>query len=111
MSERYTVKITPQAQKQVKEIVDYIRYTLQSPATAVKMQDTFESEIASLSVFPARIPIVEETPWHNQGIHKLSVKNYLIYFWINDAEKVVEIIGVVYGRRDQRHQLFKMDLS
>lgn len=108
MSDRYTVKITPQAQKQVKEIVNYIRYTLQAPDTAVKMQDAFESEIASLSVFPARIPIVEEEPWRNQGIHKLSVKNYLIYFWVNDAEKVVEIIGVVYGRRDQRHQLSQM---
>ena len=37
MSDRYTVKITPQAQKQVKEIVNYIRYTLQAPDTAVKM--------------------------------------------------------------------------
>lgn len=40
MSEKYTVKITQQAQEQIREIVSYIRFTLQAPETAMKMLDT-----------------------------------------------------------------------
>ena len=105
MPEKYTVKITSQAQEQLREIVSYIRFTLQSPGTALKMLDTLEEEIASLDQFPNRVPLTEEEPWHSQGIHKLSVKNYLVYFWINEVAKTVQVIGVIYGRRDQRYEL------
>ena len=35
MPEKYTVKITQQAQEQIREIVSYIRFTLQAPETAL----------------------------------------------------------------------------
>ena len=105
MPERYTVKITSQAQEQLREIVSNIRFTLQSPGTALKMLDTLEEEFASLDQFPNRVPLTEEEPWHSQGIHKRSVKNYLVYFWINEDAKTVQVIGVIYGRRDQWYEL------
>lgn len=109
MSEKYTVKITAQAHEQLREIVNYINYTLQAPGTAMKMLDLLEKEITSLALFPNRVPLTDEEPWHSQGIHKLPVKNYLVYFWIDEDAKTVQITGVIYGRRDQRHQLFNMD--
>lgn len=110
MPETYTVKITSQAQEQLREIVSYIRYTLQSPETAVRMLNTLEEEISSLEYFPNRLPLTEEEPWHSQGVHKLPVKNYLVYFWVDEAEKRVQVIGVIYGRRDQRHQLSNLGM-
>lgn len=105
MPEKYTVKITPQAQERFREIVSYIRFTLQSPGTALKMLDTLEEGMASLDQFPNRVPLTEEEPWHSQGIHKLSIKNYLVHFWINEDAKTVQVISVIYGRRDQRYEL------
>lgn len=110
MSEKYTVKITQQAQEQIREIVSYIRFTLQAPETATKMLDTLREEIASLDQFPNRVPLTEEEPWHSHGIHKFPVKNYLIYFWVDEETKKVQIIGAVYGRKDQRHQLSNLDM-
>lgn len=110
MPEKYTVKITQQAQEQIREIVSYIRFTLQAPETAMKMLDTLQEEIASLDQFPNRVPLTEEEPWRSQGIHKFPVKNYLIYFWVDEETKKVQIIGAVYGRKDQRHQLSKPTL-
>ena len=52
MPEKYTVKITQQAQEQIREIISYIRFTLQAPETAMKMLDTLQEEIASLDQFP-----------------------------------------------------------
>ena len=42
------------------------------------------------------------------GIRKLSVKNYLVYFWVNEEQKQVQITAVVFGRRDQRNVLQNM---
>lgn len=111
MSEKYTVKITTQAQEQLREIIGYISYTLQAPGTAMKMLDTLEKEIASLDQFPNRVPLTEEEPWRSQGIHKLPIKNYLVYFWVDEVAKKVQIIGIIYGRRDQRHQLSNLDMK
>jgi len=110
MPKKYTVKITTQAQEQLREIVGYIAYTLQSPGTALKMLDTLEKEITSLDQFPNRVPFTEEEPWHSQGIHKLPVKNYLIYFWVDETTKEVHVTGVIYARRDQRHQLSNINI-
>lgn len=109
MPEKYAVKITPQAQKQLREIVNYISYTLQAPGTAMKMLDTLEKEIVSLDQFPNRVPLTEEEPWHSQDVHKLTVKNYLVYFWVDEEAKKVQVFGIIYGRRDQRHQLSNLD--
>lgn len=92
MPEKYTVKITQQAQEQIREIISYIRFTLQAPETALKMLDTLQEEIASLDQFPNRVPLTEEEPWHSQGIHKFPVKNYLIYFWVDEETKKVAIL-------------------
>lgn len=91
MPEKYTVKITQQAQEQIREIVSYIRFTLQAPETAMKMLDTLQEEIASLDQFPNRVPLTEEEPWRSQGIHKFPVKNYLIYFWVDEETKKVQM--------------------
>lgn len=109
MPETYAVKITKQAHRQIREIVSYIRFTLQAPETAIKMLDTLEQAISSLDRFPNRAPLVEEEPWHSQGIHKLVVKNYLVYFWVNESMKRVQVFGVIYGRKDQRHQLSDLE--
>lgn len=110
MPEKYTVKITPQAQEQLLEIIDYISYTLQSPNTAMKMLDMLEKEITSLNQLPNRVPLTEEEPWHSQGVHKLLVKNYLVYFWVDEGAKKVQVFGIVYARRDQRYQLSNLDM-
>lgn len=110
MPEKYTVKLTRQAEEQLREIVDYIRFTLQAPNTASKMLDALAEEIYSLDQFPYRAPLTEEEPWHSQGVRRISVKNFLIYFWIDEAQKNVQVTGIIYGRRDQRHQLSSLDM-
>lgn len=62
-----------------------------------------------MEFFPNRVSLTEEEPWHSQGIHKFSVKNYLVYFWVNETERKVQVTGVVYGRRDQREYLSNMN--
>ncbi len=106
----YEVKITPYALRQMQEIVRYISSTLQSPENASRWLDTIKKELISLSSMPARI-LTEEEPWHSQGIHKMVVKNFLVYFWIDADDLCVWVTAVVYGRRSQRQQLEQMEMS
>lgn len=109
--ETYFVKVTTQAEEQMREIVRYIASELRAPNTALHLIDTLEDAISSLSQFPQRIALTEEEPWHNYGIHKMPVKNFLIYFWIDEENGKVQVTAVIYGKRDQIKQLSQMDME
>lgn len=108
--DHYEVKLTEQAQRQLQKIICYIAEDLQESHTAIRMLDRLEKEIMSLSTLPNRVALTEEEPWHSAGIHKLPVKNYLVYFWIDEPHKKVQITAIVYGRRDQRTVLQNMKM-
>ncbi|MEG0689087.1 MAG: type II toxin-antitoxin system RelE/ParE family toxin [Hungatella sp.] len=111
MADTYNVKITAQAKNQMQEIAQYIASELQVPDAALHLLDTLESEISSLSEFPQRIALTEEEPWHNYGIHKMPVKNFLVYFWIDEDAYKVQVTAAVYSRRDQARQLSQMQME
>lgn len=111
MDETYTVKITSQAEEQIQETIYYIAHELNAPDAALHLLDTLEDSIASLSQYPQRVALMPEEPWHTKGIRRLPVKNFLIYFWIDDVNMKVQVTAVIYGKRDQLHQLSHMDME
>ncbi len=98
---RYEVKLTPQAFEQIEETVQYISKILLEPEIARKWADTLQSEIEKLDSMPSRYSLTEEEPWHTKGIRKMPVKNFLIYYLVDEKRKTVWITAVIYGRRDQ----------
>ena len=108
---KYKIRITRQARAHLQDIKDYIATTFLEPETAKKMMQLLRSEIQSLSDMPQRIKTIDEEPWGSNGFRKIRVKNYYVYFWINEVKKQVQIIAVIYMRRDQIRQLEKMALE
>lgn len=107
---QYEVKLTPQAVEQIQETVSYISHILLEPEIARRWADLLQQEISSLNSMPARFPLIEEEPWHNYGIRKMTVKNFLVYYWIDEEKKAVTVTAVIYGRRDQLAALLDMPL-
>lgn len=108
---RYSVQVTKQAEAQMREIALYIAVQLQNPAAALALLDAFEKMLDSLREFPQRIALAGEEPWRSQGVHKAVIKNYLMYFWINEEEAVVKVTAVVYSGRSQRSALENMEVE
>lgn len=108
--DEYTVKITPQASAQMLEIFSYISSTLKEQVAEERLLDELQNSILSLNTMPKRAALVDEEPWRGYGIHKMPVKNFLVYFWINEEQKEVHITAVIYGRRNQSEQLKQMDM-
>ena len=80
MDKTYNIKITSQAEEQIQEIIHYITYDLKTPDAALHLLDTLEDSFTSLTYFPQRVALIDEEPWHTKGIHRLPVKNFLVYF-------------------------------
>ena len=97
----YQVNVTPQATEQMRQAVLYIAQSLQAPQTAKRWADLLYQRIAGLRLMPSRYPLTEEEPWHTNGIRKMSVNNWLVYYLIDEENKGVSVIAVIYGRRDQ----------
>lgn len=105
MSEQYRLIILPEAQKDIRNIILYIARELAAPQAALNLQDEFQKEINSLAEMPKRIKTVDEQPWKDAGIQKTRVKNYYIYFLVDDEEMAVKVNAVIYVGRDQSRQM------
>ena len=107
----YEVRVTRLALEQIKEIVHYISNDLLAPDAADRLLDTMKEEITNLSHLPKQHALIEEEPWRNEGLRKIVVKNFLIYYWVDDDNSRVQVTAVIYSRRDQIRQLANMDME
>ena len=105
MEKQYDVRITPFAENSMREIGRYLAVDLLAPEAASRLIRTFYAEIQKLRAFPCRVHRTPEEPWHSLGVRRLLVKNYYLYFLVDDSNAVVQVIDVTYAKRDQRSQL------
>lgn len=109
--DEYQVKITRKAYANMEEIVDYIADELLAPEAARHTLSLLESAINGLSFMPTRNRVTEDEPWGSLGVRKMSVKNFLIYYWIDEEKKKVQVTAVLHGLQDQQRHLAKMDME
>ena len=107
----YAVRITRQARAHLRGIKKYIEEELLEPDVAKNTIDSLKEEIKSLSHMPARIKLTDEEPWRSEGIHRMRVKNYYVYFWIDEDNAKVQVTSVIYVARDQATQLEFMEID
>lgn len=111
MDDRYEVKVTGHAEASMREIAQYIAFELLAPEAAVNLLMTLQQEIGKLEHTPHRIHLTPEEPWHSEGVRRLAVKNFYVYFWIDEDRKKIQVIDVIYIKRDQQRQLMAMPLD
>ena len=106
--DKYKIKLTKQAKEHLTLIREYIATELKEPGIAKNMLELLTSEMRSLETMPHRRKCIDEKPWQDLGFRKIRVKNYYIYFWIDNNKKEVQIIAVIYVKMDQARQLEKL---
>lgn len=97
---RYRVDISEPAENDLKDIVRYIASQLSAPISALRMMELLEEAMADLSDMPQRCPLVADERLAQMGYRKLTVRNYLVFFSIDEKNKVVDVERILYGRRD-----------
>ena len=96
---------TNTARQDLREIYEYIAYTLLVPDTARAISETILGEVRSLEDLPERNPLYRDEPWHSRGVRVFRVKNYLIFYTVDLDTDTVSIARIMYGGRDLSRQL------
>jgi len=97
----YRIIVTPDAADDLADLGDYIANVLYARDTALAYVRAIRKEIAALAEMPAVYKVMDDEPWHSRGLRRFLVKNFYVYYRVEEAAKAVYVLNVIYARRDQ----------
>ncbi len=97
---RYRVMVTKPAENDLQGIARYIARELKEPAAAQRLVSKIKEAVMGLAEMPARHALVADEHLAAQGIRKIPVENYIIFYLISETDTTVTVIRVLYGKRD-----------
>ena len=101
----YSVKISKQAENDLRSIYEYIAFELQSLQNAQGQIGRLESNILKLKEMPERFFVFEKEPWKSRNLRVMPVDNYLVFYIPDKETETVTVIRVMYGGGDTEKQL------
>jgi toxin ParE1/3/4 len=90
----YQVELSDRAVEDLGEIVRFLAD--KSPEAADRIGHELLNTALTLTFFPSRGAAVRRRP----GIRKLAHRHFLIFYQINEASKIVEVVRICDGRRN-----------
>jgi len=96
----YQLEFLPIAKQDMIEIVHYISHELHNPMAAENLAVDMITAAENLTEFPYINAIHQSIKPLKKEYRKLIVKNYIMFYRIDEEEKLVTIVRVVYARRD-----------
>ena len=100
----FEVIITPDAENDLNELDDYITFQLLSPDTAISYIRDIRTQIAGLETSPKRYRLVDDEPWHSQGVRRMNAKGFAVFFYVYEEYSEVYVQNIIY----QKHDLSKI---
>lgn len=94
----YKLKYLPLAQKDLRDIINYIADNLKAPKAAMDLLDAFDKSMLRLQQFPYSCKVYQPIEPLEAEYRMLSVKNYLIFYTV--TEDVVEVQRIFYAKMD-----------
>lgn len=101
----YSLKFTPKASEDLEHIFIYISRNLFVEIAADNLLERIESSIMRLKNFPYSGSFVMDEPLKNRGYRKLIVDNYVAFYLVNEPEKQVVIMRILYGAQNYQKLL------
>lgn len=96
----YEVIIELPAQRDLNDILRYIRDTLKEPSIAKRIYEAIKEQILTLKQLPLRHSVVQEKPYSVMGVRKLFVENYIVFYFVSEEKQEVHILRILYNRRE-----------
>lgn len=100
---KYSVAYAPEARDDLDEIYSYIAFSLQERQVAKNLTERIRREIREIPPFVESYPVVDFEPWKSMGIRRMTVKNFNVYYHVNQDEGIVTVLRIFYGGRDVEH--------
>ncbi len=98
----YKIEVSEAAEHDLRDIMRYISAQLSAPITAMGLIEILEGAMYGLANMPKGYPLVSDERLAFLGYRKLVVKNYIIFFTIEEKESTVNIERILYAKRQWR---------
>jgi len=96
----YQLTFLPVAKQDMADIVRYISHELCNPAAAGNLADEMIEAAERLCNFPYINAVHQVVKPLKHEYRKLLVKNYIMFYWVDEEDKLVTIARVMYARRN-----------
>ena len=97
---KYRIEFSKEAREDLRDVVKYIKATLQEPNIAMRLSNKIKKNIYKLSENPKIYSIIDDDFIRKLELRKIVVDNYLIFYKVIDGENKVQIVRIMYGRRN-----------
>ncbi len=102
---KYSLKFTRKASEDLDQILSYISEQLYAPGTADNLMELIESSLLRLQTYPySGHPVLDE-PLKIRGYRRLIAGNYLAFYLIDEQDKQVVIMRILYNARSYKDLL------
>ena len=101
----YFLNITDVAEEDILSAINYIANVLKAPMAANNLLDEIEKYEETLEKRPYIYPFVPDEYLARKKLKFVIIKNYIMFYTIDEEEKMVNVIRFLYGRRDWKNIL------
>ena len=96
----YIVEMSETAEKDLENIISYLRYNLAGDIIADKYKLLFKQELKNLSNIAGSMPILKEELTGLKNIRKINVRNYIIFYVIDEDNLKTFILRIGHAFMD-----------
>ena len=104
----FEVQSTVNACLDLKNIYRYIADTLLEPVVAENQYSRIEKAVYSLDTMPERFRQYEKEPWRSRNLRIMPVDNYLVFYIVDNKNRIVTVIRIMYGKRNIEKELSRL---
>lgn len=101
----YKLEFLPVAKNDMLEIVKYISNDLKNPQAASKLADEFIEAAENICIFPYSNNVYTPIKALEKEYRRIIVKNYMMFYTVDESTKTVTIMRVMYGKRNIENQI------
>lgn len=96
----YKILYAQKANDDLTEIFLYIKNELKNSTAAYKFLESFFQELKLSLFFPYGSSEYYSNEQLKKKYYRIRIKNYLVLYIINEKDKIITIVRVIYQKRD-----------
>ena len=101
----YSLNITDIAEEDILSALKYITNVLKNSIAANNLLDEIERYEEILENTPNIYPFVSDEHLAKKGLKYVMIKNYLLFYTVDEENKIVNVTRFLYRRRDWKNLL------
>ena len=98
--ETYNIYVSDSFQKDLMQIVYYIKHSLSAPFTAANFLEIIETTLYDLTLMPHRYVLVSDPYLGKKGFRMCIIKKYILFFTIDEDSKSIHVHRILHSRQN-----------